>query len=78
LSACRRDPRPVPAAAALEPYVPDFKLALEQFCIHEGGRGVLDELERSLGLGAWHMESSRMTLYRFGNTSSSSLWYTKG
>jgi 3-ketoacyl-CoA synthase len=58
--------------------VPDFKLALEQFCIHEGGRGVLDEMERSLGLGAWHMESSRMTLYRFGNTSSSSLWYTKG
>jgi 3-ketoacyl-CoA synthase len=61
--------------ADAKPYVPDFKLALEHFCIHAGGRGVLDELERSLGLSAWHMEPSRMTLYRFGNTSSSSLWY---
>ena len=59
----------------VKPYVPDFKLALEHFCIHAGGRGVLDELERSLGLSPWHMEPSRMTLYRFGNTSSSSLWY---
>ncbi|CAN6313957.1 unnamed protein product [Urochloa humidicola] len=61
--------------AGAKPYVPDFKLALEHFCIHAGGRGVLDELERSLGLSGWHMEPSRMTLYRFGNTSSSSLWY---
>ena len=56
-------------------YVPDFKLAFEHFCIHAGGRAVLDELEKNLGLSKWHMEPSRMTLYRFGNTSSSSLWY---
>nr|CAB3504145.1 unnamed protein product [Digitaria exilis] len=62
-------------ADVVKPFVPDFKLALEHFCIHAGGRGVLDELERSLGLSAWHMEPSRMTLHRFGNTSSSSLWY---
>ncbi|KAL6649267.1 hypothetical protein ACP70R_013491 [Stipagrostis hirtigluma subsp. patula] len=61
--------------AGVKPYLPDFKLALEHFCIHAGGRGVLDELERSLKLSDWHMEPSRMTLYRFGNTSSSSLWY---
>uniref|UniRef100_J3LK98 3-ketoacyl-CoA synthase n=1 Tax=Oryza brachyantha TaxID=4533 RepID=J3LK98_ORYBR len=61
--------------AAAKPYLPDFTLALDHFCIHAGGRGVLDELERSLKLSAWHMEPSRMTLYRFGNTSSSSLWY---
>nr|XP_029148795.1 3-ketoacyl-CoA synthase 11-like [Arachis hypogaea] len=56
-------------------YIPDFKLAFEHFCIHAGGRAVLDELEKNLQLSPWHMEPSRMTLYRFGNTSSSSLWY---
>jgi 3-ketoacyl-CoA synthase len=61
--------------ADVKPYQPDFKLALDHFCIHAGGRGVLDELEESLKLTPWHMEPSRMTLYRFGNTSSSSLWY---
>lgn len=59
----------------VKPYIPNFKLAFEHFCIHAGGRAVLDELENSLGLSEWHMEPSRMTLYRFGNTSSSSLWY---
>ncbi|XP_011026502.1 PREDICTED: 3-ketoacyl-CoA synthase 11-like [Populus euphratica] len=59
----------------LKPYIPDFKLAFEHFCIHAGGRAVLDELENNLHLSDWHMEPSRMTLYRFGNTSSSSLWY---
>ncbi|KAH7665812.1 Very-long-chain 3-oxoacyl-CoA synthase protein [Dioscorea alata] len=59
----------------IKPYIPDFKLAFEHFCIHAGGRAVLDELEKNLNLRNWHMEPSRMTLYRFGNTSSSSLWY---
>ncbi|CAI0465669.1 unnamed protein product [Linum tenue] len=51
----------------IKPYIPDFKLAFEHFCIHE--------LEKNLELTDWHMEPSRMTLHRFGNTSSSSLWY---
>jgi 3-ketoacyl-CoA synthase len=49
-----------------KPYIPNFKLAFEHFCIHAGGRAVLDELEKNLQLTEWHMEPSRMTLYRYG------------
>ncbi|VAH91809.1 unnamed protein product [Triticum turgidum subsp. durum] len=59
----------------MKPYIPDFKMAFEHFCIHAGGRAVLDTIEKNLELSDWHMEPSRMTLNRWGNTSSSSLWY---
>ncbi|CAL1370549.1 unnamed protein product [Linum trigynum] len=62
-------------AASSKPYIPDYKLAFEHFCVHAASKTVLDELQRNLELSDKNVEASRMTLHRFGNTSSSSIWY---
>ncbi|XP_047312526.1 3-ketoacyl-CoA synthase 11-like [Impatiens glandulifera] len=54
---------------------PDLKRAFEHFLPHVGGKPLLDELQKSLGLSDEGMEPSRMTLLRYGNVSSSSVWY---
>ena len=59
----------------VKPYVPDFKTCIDHFCIHAGGRAVIDGIEKNLSLEPYHTEASRMTLLNYGNTSSSSIWY---
>lgn len=63
------------SVSSQKPYIPDYKLAFEHFCVHASSKTVLDEIQRNLELSDENMEASRMTLNRFGNTSSSSIWY---
>ncbi|KAE8796277.1 3-ketoacyl-CoA synthase 5 [Hordeum vulgare] len=60
---------------SVKPLVPDFRKAFHHFCIHAGGPSVIDSVQRRLGLSHEDVEPSRMTLHRFGNTSSSSVFY---
>ena len=62
--------------ARIQPYLPEFKKAVDHFFTHVGGKPVLDDLQRNLGFLDEDMEPSRMTMHRFGNTSSSSVWYS--
>ena len=57
------------------PYTPNFKKAFQHFCIHAGGRAIIDGIEQNLQLTPEDVMPSRATLFRYGNTSSSSVWY---
>lgn len=59
----------------IDPYIPDFKRGIDHFCIHAGGRGVIDGIEKNLKLSPEHVAASRYALHTYGNTSSSSIWY---
>lgn len=62
----------------VKPYIPDFQQAFQHVIIHPGGRAVIDAIQQQLSLTTKTAEPSRATLYRYGNTSSASIWYALG
>ncbi|XP_059306857.1 3-ketoacyl-CoA synthase 6-like [Lycium ferocissimum] len=58
-----------------EIYVPNFKSVIEHFCLPASGKPVIKEMGKGLKLVEGDKEPALMTLHRFGNQSSSSLWY---
>lgn len=59
-------------------HVANFKAVIQHFCLPTSGRQVIREIAKGLKLGDTEMEPALMTLQRFGNQSSSSLWYELG
>ncbi|KAK7270543.1 hypothetical protein RIF29_23762 [Crotalaria pallida] len=56
-------------------YVPNFKTVIQHFCLPCSGRPVIREVGKGLKLRESDIEAALMTLHRFGNQSSSALWY---
>jgi 3-ketoacyl-CoA synthase len=68
----------LPFADVLKPpagYMPNFSKGIDHFCIHAGGRAVIEGVQKNLNLRDDQVAPSMQTLYEWGNTSSSSIWY---
>ncbi|XP_038880660.1 3-ketoacyl-CoA synthase 6-like [Benincasa hispida] len=58
-----------------EIYIPNFKSVIGHFCLPVSGAAVIRAIGKVLKLNDKEVEAALMTLHRFGNQSSSALWY---
>ncbi|XP_010533206.1 PREDICTED: 3-ketoacyl-CoA synthase 19-like [Tarenaya hassleriana] len=56
----------------------NLKSGIQHFCIPPGRRANIESIGKRLGLDEHDTEPARMALHRFGNTSSSGIWYVLG
>eukprot|EP00775_Hariotina_reticulata_P002866 gene2866-3158_t len=57
-------------------YVPDFTRCCDHFCLHAGGYAILKGIQKGMRLPADKMMPSFANLKDYGNTSSSTTWYS--
>ncbi|XP_022968008.1 3-ketoacyl-CoA synthase 7-like [Cucurbita maxima] len=58
-----------------EIYIPNFKTVINHICLPVSGGAVIRAIGKVLKLNDKDLEAALMTLHRFGNQSSSALWY---
>jgi 3-ketoacyl-CoA synthase len=57
-------------------YVPDYTRCVDHFCLHAGGYAILKGIQKGMKLPADKMMPSFANLKDYGNTSSSTTWYS--
>ncbi|KAF4658099.1 inositol polyphosphate kinase kcs1 [Perkinsus olseni] len=68
--------RPFSRSAQLAPS--DLPHVVDYFCVHAGGRAVIDNIMEVLNLTEKDVHPSRESLAKHGNTMSTSVWYEMG